>query len=169
MQNETVRAALRPRRVSPPSPLELIPTCSVRCDLKDLPLTPTGHHPPCSNCKERGLNCMCVRSSSGTFSSAMTDSIQRRVCRGQGRQASQTRPTSATSRVSNLQVLSPCDGLIFSCRAVYGKMNPEDISVHHAPPPPAVIPKLRKEFFDSPFFRKFHVQSTSTSSSSPTL
>ncbi|THH33868.1 hypothetical protein EUX98_g216 [Antrodiella citrinella] len=42
--------------------------------------------------------------------------------------------------------------------AVYGKINPEDASVHHAPPPPAVIPKLRKEFFDSPFFRRFHVQ-----------
>ncbi|TCD61678.1 hypothetical protein EIP91_008100 [Steccherinum ochraceum] len=42
--------------------------------------------------------------------------------------------------------------------AVYGKMNPEDVSVHHAPPPPAVIPKLKKEFFDSSFFRRFHVQ-----------
>ncbi|KAH9934813.1 uncharacterized protein B0H18DRAFT_488520 [Fomitopsis serialis] len=30
----------------------------VRCDLKDLPISPTGQHPPCSNCNERGLKCV---------------------------------------------------------------------------------------------------------------
>ena len=30
----------------------------VRCDLKDLPVSPSGQHPPCSNCNERGLKCV---------------------------------------------------------------------------------------------------------------
>ncbi|OBZ75949.1 hypothetical protein A0H81_04443 [Grifola frondosa] len=30
----------------------------VRCDLKDLPILGSGQHPPCSNCSERGLNCV---------------------------------------------------------------------------------------------------------------
>ncbi|KAL4250416.1 hypothetical protein ABKN59_003372 [Abortiporus biennis] len=30
----------------------------VRCDLKDLPLTTSGQHLPCSNCRERGLKCV---------------------------------------------------------------------------------------------------------------
>lgn len=30
----------------------------VRCDLKDLPFTSAVPHPPCSNCKERGLKCI---------------------------------------------------------------------------------------------------------------
>lgn len=34
----------------------------VRCDLKDLPFTSAGPHPPCSNCKERGLKCVSVYS-----------------------------------------------------------------------------------------------------------
>jgi hypothetical protein len=31
---------------------------SVRCDLKDLPLASTGPYPACSNCQERGINCV---------------------------------------------------------------------------------------------------------------
>ncbi|CDO70783.1 hypothetical protein BN946_scf184798.g98 [Trametes cinnabarina] len=30
----------------------------VKCDLKDLPTLASGQHPPCSNCSERGLNCV---------------------------------------------------------------------------------------------------------------
>ncbi|EIW60500.1 uncharacterized protein TRAVEDRAFT_165341 [Trametes versicolor FP-101664 SS1] len=30
----------------------------VKCDLKDLPTLASGSHPPCSNCNERGLNCV---------------------------------------------------------------------------------------------------------------
>ncbi|KAH9951307.1 hypothetical protein B0H21DRAFT_276431 [Amylocystis lapponica] len=30
----------------------------VRCDLKDLPISASGQHPPCSNCSERGLKCV---------------------------------------------------------------------------------------------------------------
>ncbi|KAI9064319.1 hypothetical protein FKP32DRAFT_1649754 [Trametes sanguinea] len=30
----------------------------VKCDLKDLPTLASGLHPPCSNCSERGLNCV---------------------------------------------------------------------------------------------------------------
>ncbi|KAI0781054.1 hypothetical protein BD413DRAFT_464064 [Trametes elegans] len=30
----------------------------VKCDLKDLPTLASGQHPPCSNCNERGLNCV---------------------------------------------------------------------------------------------------------------
>ncbi|TBU32375.1 hypothetical protein BD309DRAFT_879221 [Dichomitus squalens] len=30
----------------------------VKCDLKDLPTLASGQHPPCSNCRERGLNCV---------------------------------------------------------------------------------------------------------------
>nr|VWO98786.1 cAMP-dependent protein kinase catalytic subunit [Ganoderma boninense] len=32
----------------------------VKCDLKDLPTLASGQHPPCSNCSERGLNCVAV-------------------------------------------------------------------------------------------------------------
>ena len=31
---------------------------SVRCDLKDLPLSTSGPFPACSNCTERGINCV---------------------------------------------------------------------------------------------------------------
>ncbi|KAI0831185.1 hypothetical protein BC628DRAFT_1311765 [Trametes gibbosa] len=30
----------------------------VKCDLKDLPTLASGQHPPCSNCSERGINCV---------------------------------------------------------------------------------------------------------------
>jgi len=30
----------------------------VRCDLKDLSISTSGQHPPCSNCSERGLKCV---------------------------------------------------------------------------------------------------------------
>ncbi|KAH8107020.1 hypothetical protein BXZ70DRAFT_885550 [Cristinia sonorae] len=94
----------------------------VRCDLKDSPLTPSGQPSSCSNCRERGLNCV--------------DEY------AQNKAVKQLRKGRRIQQVE----------------AVYGKTNPEEITLHHAPSPPAVIPKLQRDFFDSSFFRKLHIQ-----------
>ena len=46
-----------------------------------------------------------------------------------------------------------------SSRAVYGKATKEDADLHTVIPPRCVIPQLKPEFFRSPFFRRFHIQS----------
>ncbi|KAH9946221.1 uncharacterized protein BXZ73DRAFT_86390 [Epithele typhae] len=61
-QYSGARAPLSPVRA--PSSLAPLPACGacrmrrVKCDLKDLPTLASGQHPPCSNCSERGLNCV---------------------------------------------------------------------------------------------------------------
>ncbi|KAI0079977.1 hypothetical protein K474DRAFT_438548 [Panus rudis PR-1116 ss-1] len=94
----------------------------VRCDLKDLPVSASGHHPPCSNCKERGLKCV------DEFAEVKAVKLLRR-----GRRLQQV-------------------------EAVYGKTSADDSSLHAVIPPPTVIPKIRPEFFNSSFFRRFHIQ-----------
>lgn len=54
MSHETVRAPC-PVLYSARSCLR---NYRVRCDLKDLPISPSGQHPACSNCKERNLKCV---------------------------------------------------------------------------------------------------------------
>lgn len=56
----------------------------VKCDLKDLPTLASGSHPPCSNCNERGLNCVYVPSRFASGPSRLTRA-QRRVRGSQGR------------------------------------------------------------------------------------
>ncbi|EMD38493.1 hypothetical protein CERSUDRAFT_113664 [Gelatoporia subvermispora B] len=94
----------------------------VRCDLKDLPVSGTGQHPPCSNCSERGLKCV------DEFAEVKAVKLLRR-----GRRLQQV-------------------------EAVYGKNAPEENSLHSVAPPRSIIPKLRPEFFSSPFFRRFGIQ-----------
>ncbi|OCH95495.1 hypothetical protein OBBRIDRAFT_788050 [Obba rivulosa] len=94
----------------------------VRCDLKDLPISGTGQHPPCSNCSERGLKCV------DEFAEVKAVKLLRR-----GRRLQQV-------------------------EAVYGKNAPEENSLHSVTPPRSIIPKLRPEFFSSPFFRRLNIQ-----------
>ncbi|CCM06228.1 uncharacterized protein FIBRA_08474 [Fibroporia radiculosa] len=42
--------------------------------------------------------------------------------------------------------------------AVYGQSSGDENSIHTVTPPRSVIPRLRPEFFSSPFFRRFHIQ-----------
>lgn len=43
-------------------------------------------------------------------------------------------------------------------RAVYGKTSPDESSLHSVVTPPSVTPRIRPEFFESSFFRRFHIQ-----------
>ncbi|KZT11413.1 uncharacterized protein LAESUDRAFT_269015 [Laetiporus sulphureus 93-53] len=94
----------------------------VRCDLKDLPVSPSGQHPPCSNCSERGLKCV------DEFAEVKAVKLLRR-----GRRLQQV-------------------------EAVYGQNSSDEGSLHSVPSPRSVIPRLRPEFFNSPFFHRFHTQ-----------
>lgn len=66
------------------------------------------------------------------------------------------------------QVESVCPSSIDTCtltqfRAIYGKASDTDdaFSPHPSPRLPSVIPPLKVEFFSSPFWRWFSIQSTS--------
>lgn len=42
--------------------------------------------------------------------------------------------------------------------AVYGQNSADENALHNVTPPRSCIPRLRPEFFSSPFFRRFHIQ-----------
>ncbi|KAI0664923.1 hypothetical protein C8Q70DRAFT_1060822 [Cubamyces menziesii] len=94
----------------------------VKCDLKDLPTLASGQHPPCSNCNERGLNCV------DEFAEVKAVKLLRRGRRLQ------------------------------KVEAMYGKTTVAEGDLHTVSPPRNVIPQLKPEFFNSPFFRRFHIQ-----------
>lgn len=85
-------------------------------------MSPTGQHPPCSNCQERGLKCV------DEFAEVKAVKMLRR-----GRRLQQV-------------------------EAVYGKTSPDESSLHSVVTPPSVTPRIRPEFFESSFFRRFHIQ-----------
>ncbi|KAJ8487145.1 hypothetical protein ONZ51_g4372 [Trametes cubensis] len=89
---------------------------------KDLPTLASGQHPPCSNCNERGLNCV------DEFAEVKAVKLLRRGRRLQ------------------------------KVEAMYGKTTVAEGDLHTVSPPRNVIPQLKPEFFNSPFFRRFHIQ-----------
>ncbi|PCH38255.1 hypothetical protein WOLCODRAFT_130794 [Wolfiporia cocos MD-104 SS10] len=112
----------RPGRRVPGQPKSTRQQYSVRCDLKDLPISASGQHPPCSNCSERGLKCV------DEFAEVKAVKLLRR-----GRRLQQV-------------------------EAVYGQHSGDESPLHAVAQPRSIIPRLRPEFFSSPFFHRFHIQ-----------
>ncbi|EGO21595.1 hypothetical protein SERLADRAFT_440847 [Serpula lacrymans var. lacrymans S7.9] len=113
---------------------------AVRCDLKDLPVSPSGQQSSCSNCRERGIKCV------DEFAEVKAVKLLRRGRRLQKAEAVYGKVTSDDSAAS-----SSANPATVNTATPLSPISP--ISTQQTN-----IPQLKLEFLSSPFFRRFSVQ-----------